>query len=142
MQHSISVSVSGANLAEVRANLLNLASHLPVEGGAPAVQVTEDTAPQATRKPRQTKAEKETAALVNGKDDSNIFSEAPPAPAPVSQAKTYTKDDVNTAVQGVLNKVGGAETRKLLGQFGATSTGGVKVEDYAKLIAACEKLAA
>lgn len=142
MQHSISVSVSGANLAEVRANLLNLASHLPGDSGvASALPVTEDTAPQATRKPRTTKAEKETAALANGKDDSNIFADTPPTPAPTA-AKPYTKDDVNAAVQGVLNKVGGAETRKLLGQFGATSTGGVKVEDYGKLIAACEKLAA
>lgn len=137
MQHSISVSVSGANLAEVRANLLNLASHLPVEG---APQVTEENAPQATRKPRAAKAEKETAALANGKDDSNIFGDAP-APAPVTQAKNYTKDDVNAAVQAVLNKVGGAETRKLLGKFGATSTGGIKVEDYGKLVAECEKLA-
>jgi hypothetical protein len=139
MQHSISVSVSGASLPELRKNLA--AALAGLDGATTdSVPVTEESAPVATRKPRATKAEKETA-LANGKDDSNIFADTPPAATP-APSKAYTKDDVNTAVQNVLNKVGGAETRKLLGKFGATSTGAVKVEDYGKLIAECEKLSA
>jgi hypothetical protein len=132
--HPIHVSVSGNTTAEVRANLATLLAEM---GGS----IGEGDAPTTTagKKPRATKAEKEaTAAVANGKDDSNIFADAPPA----SSGKQLTKDDVNAAVQSALQKIGGAETRALLGRYGAQSTGGVKVEDYAKLVAECEKLAA
>lgn len=141
---SFQVSVSGSNLGELRTNMLHVLGALGAAQGvneATVAPVTQETAPKATRKPRETKAEKEAQAapLANGLDDSNLFADTAPTPV-AANGKVFSKDDVNDAITAVLQKKGGAEARKLLGKYGATSTGGVKIEDYPKIVADAEQI--
>ncbi len=143
---SIQFHVSGNTMQDIRTQLSAILAELGGDEVTTVVHAAVDLmnhapeAPMAKRgRGRPAKETKEEKPLANGKTDHNIFDEAPIETTAVSARKTYSKDEVNAAVQKVLGKVGGPGARAILQKFGAASTGQVKPEDYAALIAECEK---
>ncbi len=142
---SIQFHVSGNTMQDIRTQLSAILAELGGDEVTTVVHAAVDLMNQAEAAPvkrgrgRPAKETKEEKPLANGKTDHNIFDEAPIETTAVSARKTYSKEEVNAAVQKVLGKVGGPGARAILQKFGAASTGQVKPEDYAALIEMCEK---
>lgn len=146
MTSGIHVQFSGATLGDVRTQAAAFLSELDGEPAASTTGIANNPAP--AKRGRRSNAEiaaatvaapATAAPLANG--HANIFDDEPETVA-AAPTKAYTKEDVNAAVQSVLNKKGGETAKALLTKFGAASTGKLKESDYSQFIAECTKASA
>lgn len=149
MSHSV-LSISWETVEELRSKVTALAKELGVGVDVTTAQLELRLPPAsvravepevvATRRPRGPARDEAPNNPVGAK--AAPAKEIAPAPEPTEVDLTgheLTREDVDTAVRGVIQKLSVKPAQAILAKFGAKNTAGVKAEDYAALVDACSK---